>query len=110
MGKISASSDVSAVVDPEEFKRFIQIFLNQVKTTVNGNVSVENLKAALVSVVFTAANADTQVLHNLAVIPRGSIKLSGPNVTIYDGATASTTENIFLRSTGAGTCSILVMG
>jgi len=110
MGKISSSADLANVEEFEDFKRFGKVFFSEVKATINGGIDIDNLRAAMVSVVFESSGLDTQVTHNLGVVPRGYIKISGPNVSVYDGDAASTDTNIFIKSTGAGTCSILVMG
>jgi hypothetical protein len=108
--RITAPSDVGNVVDLENMKRFVAAFLDQTKTSINGGISTDNLRCAVIDSVFTASGIEVALKHNLGVVPQGYFKLKGPNVTIYDGDTAATEQNIYVKSTGAGTVKILVLG
>jgi hypothetical protein len=109
--KITASSDIGNIETFEDLKRYVQPFLDQTKTVINGGVAIENLKTTLVTVNVQTANIDIQIGHKLGSIPLGYLKIQGSNVSVYDnGKNTWTTENIFLRFSGTGEFTILVMG
>lgn len=109
--KITATHDVSNVESFEDLKRFTTQFLEQAKTAINGGISIENLRAKLVSLSVTQTSSDIQVAHSLGIIPIGYLKLQGANISIYDvGKSSWTTENIFIRASATGDVTLLVMG
>ena len=109
--KITATHDVSNVETFEDLKRFTTQFLEQTKSAINGGISIENLRAKLISFTVTQTSADIQVNHALGVIPIGYLKLQGPNISIYDvGKSTWTIDNIFVRASGTGDVTLLVMG
>lgn len=109
--KIQAASDVGNIETFDDLKRTLAPFLDQAKSAINGGISVENLRAKSVSLTISQTNVDTQVSHNLGVIPVGYLKIQGSNISIYDaGKSTWTTENIYVRGSGTGDVTILVMG
>lgn len=109
MSNITASADFTRVQD-HDLERFLEIFADDVKRVVNGNLDFQtNFRAKLISVVFTSANTNTTVFHGLGQAPTGYIvsKLSAP-MTVYDGTLESNKTTITLRSSAAGTALLLI--
>lgn len=102
--------NASNLVDPVEFQRVVSILLeNLVGIINNGILFSDNFSSKIQSVEFTAANTDVQIQHNLGRVPAGYLvfKLSAAAI-VYDGATANTTTNAFLRSSAPCTATIML--
>jgi len=109
--KITNATDVGNIVSFEDFKRTTAPLFDQVRSAINGGIQIENLRAKTFVVIVEAADTDIQLNHNLGVIPVGYYKLQGDSMILYDGGVKSwTTENIFVRASAVGVCTILVMG
>jgi hypothetical protein len=63
----------------------------------------------VITVEFTAANTDVQVLHQLGKVPLGYhvVGRSG-NFVVYNGTVPSSESDITLRASGTGTATIFV--
>jgi len=110
MSKIRSSGDLSNIKDDKEFRRFCSIVINDIVSTVNGNLGLtENTDGSLQSVDFTSANAEVGITHNLNRLPLGYI-LAGSSVamSLYDGVTPSDKKYIYLKSNAAGTAKIYI--
>lgn len=107
--KLTAAADVSNVKG-DDVQRFVTAFQTQVQDAVNGNLTFgENIKAQIVSVDFTAANAQTQVSHTLGKVPGGYFLVgASAAMSLYNGTSANTTELLYIRSTAVGQASVLV--
>lgn len=108
--KVTATPDISNVETIDDVKRFSTACLKQLVESVNGNlILTENVKASVVSVSFGSADSDTAVAHNLGKPPVGFI-LCGASVamSLYNGSTAANNTTIFIKSTAAGSASVLV--
>lgn len=90
--------------------RFVDIVLDQITALVNGRLTFsDNFLQQTTSVTFSAANTDTTVPHSLGFLPNGYIVVGrSANMVIYDGATANTTTNLYLRSSATGSASIII--
>lgn len=109
MSKITASEKLD-VLGAEELPRWLTIFLSQVKNILNnGILPQDNWDGQIVEITFSSANTDTLASTRLRRIPTGYIVLSrSVDLTVYDGAQASSVGNIFLRASAAGTARILI--
>jgi hypothetical protein len=108
--RIKTVQDISNVGSWEDLRRYASISLKSIVDVVNGDVDlVDNCRTSLVSVTFTAANTETKVAHGLGKVPQGYITVGrSADVRVYDGASDSTSENVFVRASGAGTVRLLV--
>ncbi len=100
MSKIDQNIDVGRVSTWEDLRRFVGHILTQVQNIINGQLEFGiNIKSNLVQANFPLANQDLAIQHGLRQIPKGYF-LTGSNVAtnIYDGSTAWTETNIYLRS------------
>lgn len=110
MGRLKTYQDLSNVEGLEELQKFISQMTKDIVDTINGKINVaDNLECRVVSVTFSQANVDKMVNHKLGRIPSGFIQVS-PSValTVYTGSGASDENNIFVKSSAAGSASIMV--
>ena len=107
--KITLNEQLSNVPNYEDFLRFIVPILTQIKDALNGGITADdNLTASVVSYNFTAANTTFAINHNIGFVPTGYIKVSGPDIRVFDGVGTSTKQQIFLQASGTGTVKLLV--
>jgi hypothetical protein len=108
MSFIKASSDIDGVPE-DQFKRFVQIFLQDAQRVVNGSIELlKNVKLKSKTITFTAANTNVTVQHGLGFTPNGYIMAGGTAaMVIYDGSVTKSSSNITLKSSAAGTATIL---
>lgn len=107
--KITFNDQLSNVPDYEDFLRFIVPILSQIKDSINGGInSVDNLSAQIISYNFVAGNTTYAVNHGLGAVPNGYIKVSGPDIRIFDGIGKTTKDQIFLQASAPGTASVMV--
>lgn len=109
MSRITASTSIREV-KPEEVPRFVDIFCQNVVTVVNGGLDfATNFNCKVVSVVFTAANTDTTVVHNLGRVASKYFPISKTVATdVYDGSVPSSSSAIILRATVPSTVTLVV--
>jgi hypothetical protein len=109
MSKVTISSDIDRV-SPEDLPRYTAIALDAIIGTINGNLDFQtNFNAKTSSVIFSAANTDTAVIHGLGRVPIGYIVYgTTAAMSIYDGATPSTSQLLYLRASATGTARILI--
>lgn len=88
----------------------LTLFLKDVYTILSkGLVFQDNFRGAILDVTFTAANADTNILHGLSYTPTRYLVLSrSGNFVVYDGSLPATQKSFYLRSSGTGTASIFI--
>jgi hypothetical protein len=110
MSNISASTDFSHLKDEAELKKYLDMFGQNVVSVVNGKLDFQtNFNAKLISITFTAALSDTQVLHGLGRSPSGYIVTGlSAQMIVSDGTVANTTSVLTLQSSAAGTAKLLV--
>jgi hypothetical protein len=111
MARLTASEKIDQLKDDAEFKRFLVLFLTEVKLAVNGNLNfVDNFGAREVSVTFSAANTDTRVDTGLKNVPtKYIVQGTTAAMSIYDGTLSPQPGVIFLRSSAVGTARLLVL-
>ncbi len=109
MSKITASADFDKVKDDEQ-ARILALFGEQVLSVVNGNLDfATNINCKLMSISFATANANVSTAHSLGRQPTGYIVYQkSANLNVYDGTSANTSSVINLRSSAAGTASMIV--
>lgn len=101
--------DPANISDPVDFQRIVSIVLRDLVLIVNGGLQFsDNFQSKILTVEFTTANTEVRVDHNLSRIPTGYLvlKLSAAAI-IYDGSTANTNQNAFLKASAP--CTALVM-
>lgn len=109
--KVTSATDVGNITAYDEFRRAVSPILDQVRTAINGGIQIENLRAKAVEVQVTVINSDVKVSHNLGIVPVGYFKIQGDSMTVFDAGISNwTTENIFVRASALGNCTILVVG
>jgi len=110
MGVIKSFQDVRLVESFDDLKRFASSMFQGIFETVNGNLSFkDNFKGKILDVSFTAANVEQRVFHNLGIIPTGYLAIKKNATTIvYDGVSATTTTDIYLRSSAISEVKLLI--
>lgn len=109
MSRITASPYVDRLPDDER-PRFTAIILQQIVDALNNGLDFgTNFNARTLSITFSAAGTDTALAHGLGRPPVGYIVVGRDGAfTVYNGATASTPNLIYLRASSTGTASVLV--
>jgi len=108
--KLNAVQNVSNVTTVTDLARYTSITLDQIQSILNGGITfVDNFQASTISANFTAANTEFQLSHSLGRIPVGYILINASAaMIIYNGGSANTANDIFLKSSAIGTGQILV--
>lgn len=102
--------DVKAVATLDDVKRFLSQTVSQIATILNSKITfVDNFDSRSVDVTFSSPAIDVAVDHNLGRLAISYIPqmLSTPMI-IYTGQTAPNGNTIYLRSSAAGTATIMV--
>jgi len=108
--RVTITTDLANIKEFDEFKRYAGPAFENIREILNGNISTDNLRCFVSQVTYTAANSDMKFEHRFGKKPVGYFKISGPDVRIFDGAVLPTENEIYLRSSGAGTVTVLVLG
>lgn len=108
--KIQRAVSLSNLTTFEDLRKWSDFSLDQIFDVLNGKVAFsDNIDANSVTASFSAAATDVQVAHGLNRGPIGYIVIRrSAAITIYDGSAAWTTDNIYIRSSGAGNITLLV--
>lgn len=109
--RIGASGDLQNVKTLDDLKRYVTIFLGQVSDAINGKISVsDNIRAQTVFVTFAVSATTYAVPHTLNSTPVGYL-LIGANspLSLYDGASPSDRQTLFVQSSATGVAKILVL-
>ncbi len=101
--------DTSNLTD-KDFKIYVSRFVKEVISTLNNGITIDdNISCKVVSVVFTAASVESRIEHGLGRVPVGYIQIGQSAVlTVFNGATTTTNQNIYLQSSAAGTVKLLI--
>jgi len=101
--KIQDTFTVQNENTPEGLSRFLNIFSEDVRSVVNGNLNFQdNISCFITAVSFPTADVTVGIAHNLGRIPIGYVLIRSPAATIlYDGSEAFTRNTLSLRSTVA---------
>lgn len=107
--KLSASTDIDRQ-DPEDVKRFTNIALEQIKQMLNNGLLIsDNFNAKQLNITFSVANVDQAAIHGLGRVPTGYIVIGTTTaLNVYDGASTSTSQVLYLRSSATGTARLVV--
>lgn len=108
MSKITQSADISNV-KAEEFQRFASIWIKAANDIINGQLDFGNFRAQTLSITFIASGTEVASPHNLGRTPTGYL-VTGANaaMSVYDGSTANTESNLYLRANASGTARVIV--
>jgi hypothetical protein len=98
-----------ANLDPEEFVRHGSQAIGSLADAVNGSLSFDvNMNTKTVTAVFTAANTDLAITHNLGRIPTGYLQSkASANMVIFDGSRVADKNTSYLRSSAPGTITLI---
>lgn len=109
MSNITESVDFDRI-KPEDLQKYLAIFGAAVVQTINGNLDFStNFNCKLHSVTFGAADTNVAVTHGLGRVPAGYITYKATAaLVVYDGSTASTTSEFYLRASAIGVASVIV--
>jgi hypothetical protein len=90
-------------------RKYSSTLLKDISDLLNSKLTFrDNFAANLSSVTFSGA-VEARLSHSLRRMPTGYIVYGkSADINVYDGATANTTENLYLRASGAGTVKVLV--
>ena len=102
--------DLSQQPDWEGLMRFTdQGFHKIVDFSANGFSFSDNIDCKLITAVFVAANTELVIPHTLKRVPIGYLPYNLTAATIvYNGTTAFTNTNIYLKASVATTVSLIV--
>lgn len=102
--------NIDNVIEPDAKLKAIGIFLKDVYSILNRNISfADNIRGAKLSVTFGAANVDTQIRHGLDFVPTNYILVkSSVAMSVYDGSIGPDKNFIYLRSDGIGVAEIFL--
>ena len=99
-------------VEAQTHKRWehITLFLKDVYNILNkGLVFADNIRGALLTITFDAADTETKIEHGLSYAPRNYLVFSASAaMVLYDGDTNTTVKNIYLKSSAAGVARVFV--
>lgn len=109
MGKIRFPN-LSNVGSWEDLRRFVSIAMDDIADNLNGNVTFSgNIKNKIVEVVIGASNTEFRVNHKLGYIASNYVLVSTTTaMSLYSSTTAFDENNIYLKSSAAGTAKIMV--
>lgn len=109
MSKLTASVDFDRV-KPEELAKFLAKFGDQLLQLINGNLDfATNFNCKILSVTFSAANANVATPHGLGRVPAGYFVISkSASMIVYDGTSANTLQTLNLRASAAGAVNLIV--
>lgn len=98
-------------LDQEKKFRTIEKFMQAVKEIINGKIDFDkNMVVAPISVQFTATNTEKAIAHNLGRTPRGFLVISSTAAAnIYNGTSAWTDSNIYLKSSALTTVQLIFL-
>ena len=97
-------------VSPEQLPRFADQFAQSVVQAINGDLDFSsNFNCLILSLTFTAANANTVFNHGLGRIPANYLQVGQTaGMVVYNGTLSHTVSQLNLRSTAAGTVQLLI--
>lgn len=109
MSKLTASYEFDRV-KPEEMPRILELFGEQVTTTVNGQLDFfTNFNCKALTITFGAANVDVSAIHGLGRVPVGYLVYSrNASMVVYDGSVEWSASLLSLRASAAGTAKLIV--
>ena len=102
--------DISQQNEWDDAKRFVSISFERIQDLFSNNITFgDNFNGQIVSAVFATANAEVTIAHTLNRVPTGFIPvLPSVAMSVYNGSTPWTASSVYLKSTVAGNCNILV--
>ena len=111
MGFIRTSDSIVDIVEDGEKFRYIQLFLQEAKRIINGNLLLDrNFKYNYVTVNFLSADTDLEVPHNLGRAPTGYIVTDRTAAMIVYSSTIPATPTVInLKASAVGTVKILFL-
>lgn len=108
MANINLPYDLTKIRDSDDFMRFCSDAVTTILTTLNGSLDFTNLKTQQVDIVFTQANANTPIAHNLNKTGVNYIVVSQDAATsIYRGS-GDTNKTIILKASVATTATLIL--
>lgn len=110
MAKINSGAGSPNSPTLDGLNKFVNLFAADVEQALNGQLTfADNFRAQLITVIFTAANTEKQVLHTIKKVPTGYFNVGAmAATTVYDGVSSWTTSALYLKSSVATTVRLLV--
>ena len=110
MSNVTSSSDFGNIADFEALKRWVTVWAGDVTGQINGGIDFSsNIYCRTVDAVFSSANADLAIQHNLGKLPTGYMLVKTDVASIiYTGSGTWTTSVIYLKASVAATCKVLI--
>lgn len=107
--KFTESTNINRVEEEDESK-YVEKALNNIAAILNnGIVFTDNFDAKILTITFSAANADVASLHGLGRVPSGYVQIGQSTATtVYDGSTANSASLLYLRASATGVCKVMV--
>jgi hypothetical protein len=107
--RIKSNGDFSKISEPEEFQRQICIIMQDIVSALNGNIEFDlNMRSETLQIVFTAANVEMAINHNMARVPTGYI-VAGANTATAIYNLADPDQNyIYLYSSAIANVQVIV--
>ena len=110
MSRIQTNSDFGNIDNLEGFIRWVSTFCKEAVSIINGNLEWDkNFKSTSVQVVFSQANAEFTVKHNLGRVPKGFLVGNMDSAAVvYKTSRAWDKNAIFLQANSPCTALIIV--
>lgn len=113
MSKIKTPLTVSNVETWENLRRYCAQFFGEIVSTINGRLTFsENMDTYLTTATFGVSvgiTAAVQIPHTLNRVPTGYIVYKqSAALNVYDGGTANTDKNLYLKSGTTGTIGLII--
>lgn len=107
--KLSAAN-IHNLDNVADLVRYLAPFVEDTEQIINGNIEFnDNIKGQKLTVTFDSANVEVQVSHGLGRVAQGYFLVgSSVAMSIYDGTTANTAGNLYLRSNAAGVAQVML--
>lgn len=108
--KITEGSNLSNITDATEFQKQASKAIAQISMAINGNIEpLTNLKCQQLAISFAAADIDTPFGHGLNRVPVGYFVIGASvAMSVYSGSVPMNSDVVTLRSSAAGTATILI--
>lgn len=110
MSKIKNLIETSNLESTSDIIRYISIIKDEIYKIVNGFIEFDsNFKSTTADVVFSTANFEFAVPHNLNRMPIGYlVGKSSVATSIYDGTTTNTVDFLYVKSSVIANVKLIV--
>jgi len=109
--KLNVVQGISEQTTVETLGRQTQLLANNLDDLLNSGLTFkDNFRNQIIGVTFSAANTDTQINHNLGIVPTGYLVIGKTvSLDVYNGSTnVFTKQFLTLKSSVIGFATIIV--